>query len=157
MKFVYLSENFYKQYSGCSEILIKERRPYTLVLVQLGNTTFAVPLRSHIKHPYALLSDEENHCALDYSKAVVITCESTQLDWNKEPRIRQSEFDNLRGKEYALQQGMLRYLRIYKRALKDCKNPRNAIIIEKSSLQYFHKELCIYVEFVSEAKKDTRY
>lgn len=157
MKFVFLSDNFYKQYSSCSEILIKERRPYTLVLVQLGNITFAVPLRSHIKHPYALYSDKENHCGLDYSKAVVITCEMTQLDYNREPRIRQSEFDNLRGKEYALQQGMLRYIRTYKRALMDCKNPRNAAIIEKSSLQYFHNELCINVESVSDANKDINY
>lgn len=34
---------------------------------------FALPLRSHIKHKYAYITDKINKCGIDFSKAVVIT------------------------------------------------------------------------------------
>ena len=41
-----------------------------MVCVQIGGVLFAVPMRSHIKHKYALWADKENHCGVDFSKAV---------------------------------------------------------------------------------------
>ena len=42
------------------------------MLTRINNVLFAIPLRSHINHPFVLWTDKENHCGLDFSKAVKI-------------------------------------------------------------------------------------
>ena len=70
MNFFLLENNFYKDYSNCSEILKKTNRPYAVFLIKLNNLTFAVPVKSHITHKYSIKTIGNK--GLDFSKAVVI-------------------------------------------------------------------------------------
>lgn len=136
LKFIFLSEEFYSNYKGCKEIEQKTDRPYIMVCVQIGGVLFAVPMRSHIKHKYALWTDKENHCGVDFSKAVVIVKES-YIEQGIVPHIRQAEFDSLRGKDMLIVQRMKQYISIYRKAKKRLDVPRNRTICEYSTLQYF--------------------
>lgn len=60
MKFVLLSQAFYDKYSECREILKKKDRPYCVMILQIGNNTMAIPLRSHIKHKYAFFTNKDD-------------------------------------------------------------------------------------------------
>ena len=143
IRFVFLSEAFYQQMNGCNEILLKERRPYLLALITQGSVTFAIPLRSHIKHQYVFYTNKACLCGLDYTKAVVITDQTLQIDHTRQPVVRQDEFDALRGREHDIMQGMHHYLHDYRHALQHQSHPRNAQIIKMSALQYFHAQLGI--------------
>jgi len=70
MNFFLLENNFYNDYSNCTEILKKSNRPYAVFLIKLNNLTFAVPVRSHITHKYSIKTIENK--GLDFSKAVII-------------------------------------------------------------------------------------
>ena len=101
---------------------------------------FAVPMRSHIRHPHAFLTDKENRCGVDYTKAVVITDEERYIDAQKQPHIRQSEFDALRGKEYRIRCGLQKYIEKYKKA-KNSGKEVDKILVRCSTLQYFEEFL----------------
>lgn len=136
-QFVFLTSQFYEDYRQCSEIEQKPDRPHLRMVLEINGTTFAIPFRSNISHPHALLTDEENKCGLDFSKAVVITDTARYIDSSRFPHIRQNEFDALRGKEHIIKVGMLRYIRAYEKALERPDVPRNAKLLEYSTLQYF--------------------
>ena len=70
-----------------------------LLVIKVDDTIFVLPMRSHIKHAFAFITDIENNCGVDYSKAVVINNEATYID-SKQPKIREKEFKALMGKEY---------------------------------------------------------
>lgn len=140
MRFTFLSENFYAQHINCPEIEQKHDRPYVVTLVTIGTLTFAVPLRSHIRHKHAYWTDKENGCGLDFSKAVVLTGEK-DVDLTRAPHIRPNEFDALRGKDYEIKQGLLRYIRAYRKAKQRLDVPRNALLCRFSTLQYFEPYL----------------
>ena len=139
VKYTFLTEQFYKDYSHCSEIEQKRFRPYIVLLAKIDDLLFALPLRSHIKHKYAYFSDKANSCGIDYSKAVVITNEELYLD-NKKPVIRQNEYKTLLGKEYIITKGFKKYLSDYKKTIKT-KAQRTQHLYRYCTLQYFHKEL----------------
>lgn len=67
---------------------------------------FAIPMRSHISHPYAYMTDKEKRCGVDYTKAVLVTDEARYIEQERKPHIRPNEFDALRGKEYKIKCGM---------------------------------------------------
>lgn len=142
MRFTFLSESFYRKYHDCAEIEQKRDRPYIVTLVSIGTVTFAVPLRSHIKHTHVLWTDKENGCGLDFSKAVVLT-EDKDIDTLRVPHIRQNEFDSLRGKDFEIKQGLLRYIRAYRKASQRLDVPRNRLLCQFSTLQYFEEYLHI--------------
>ena len=136
--FIFLTDSFYEDFKGCPEIEQKRDRPHVRLLVHVENLDFAIPMRSHIKHPNAFITDKENGCGIDYSKAVLITDPEKYIDCANRPRIRQNEFDALRGKEYLVEQGMLRYLKQYRKAFARPDIPRNAMLLKYSTLQYFN-------------------
>lgn len=142
MRFAFLSDAFYEDYpaSCCPEIEQKRNRPYVVVFVQLGGSLFAVPMRSHIRHPHAFLTDKENRCGVDYTKAVVITDEERYIDAQKQPHLRQNEFDALRGKEYRIRCGLQKYIEKYKKA-KNSGKEVDKILVRCSTLQYFEEFL----------------
>lgn len=74
-RFVFLSEDFYQRYPSTKypEIEQKHTRPYIQVYVEINGTKFAIPLRSDIHHPHVFWTDKQNHCGVDFSKAVVIS------------------------------------------------------------------------------------
>lgn len=140
MTFIFLTESFYTDYAHCTEIEQKLTRPYTLACVEIGGVTFAVPLRSHIRHPHVLWTDKANGCGLDFSKTVVLTKES-YIDTTRKPHIRPVEFDALRGKEHLIEQKLLRFIRTYQKAKLRQDVPRNRLLCTYSTLQYFEEYL----------------
>ncbi|MCI9457600.1 MAG: hypothetical protein HFE44_11590 [Oscillospiraceae bacterium] len=136
MTFIFLSASFFQDYANCPEIEQKANRPYICTYIEVNGISFAIPLRSHINHPHVLWTDKENHCGLDFSKTVVLT-KPSYIDANKKPHIRQNEFDALRGKDYLIQQRLLKYISAYKKAKERLDVPRNQILCSCSTLQYF--------------------
>lgn len=51
---------------------------------------FVAPLRSHTRHHFAFITDEENGFGVDFSKVVVIK-EPWHIDETQTPKIRQNE------------------------------------------------------------------
>lgn len=136
-QFFFLTQDFYSDYANCPEIEQKPTRPHIRVIVHAEGIDFAVPFRSHIDHPHAFLTDPLKKCGLDFSKAIVITDYNRYVDSQTKPRIRTLEFNALRGKEHIIEQGMLRYLRAYRKALKQPTVLRNEMLLRYSALQYF--------------------
>lgn len=136
MIFTFLSPMFYQDHAGCAEIEQKSTRPYICVQVSVNGVTFAVPLRSNINHSHVLWTDQNAKCGLDFSKAVVLA-KPSYIDTTRKPHIRQNEFDTLRGKEFLIKQRLLQYINAYKKAKKRLDVPRNRMLCEYSTLQYF--------------------
>lgn len=141
-RFIFLSEEFYEAYpeEKYPEIEQKHNRPYIQVYIEIDGIQFAIPLRSDIQHPHVLWTDKENHCGVDFSKAVVIQKESF-IDLTKVPHLRQNEFDALRGKDFKIKIKMQRYIEAYKKAKLNLSNPINQILVKYSTLQYFEEEI----------------
>ena len=138
MKYIFLSESFFNDYSNCPEIEQKRFRPYIMLLIEIEDLTFAIPLRSHIKHKFAFFTDINNRCGVDYSKAVVIK-DKKYID-NKHPKIRQNEYKTLLNKSHIIYKEFSKYIEDYKNAVKNNAN-RKYYMYQYSTLQYFHKEL----------------
>ncbi len=140
-RFIFLTDKFYEDYphDKYSEIEQKPTRPYIQVVVEIEGVQFAVPLRSDINHPHVLWTDKPNHCGVDFSKAVVITDAEKYIDYQKDPYIRPSEFDALRGKDYKIKEKMIRYIADYKDAKNNLSDPIKQKLYEYSTLQYFEK------------------
>lgn len=137
MKYIYLTEEFYNKYAHCSEIEKKKNRPYSMLLVQIDNVTWAIPLRSSIHHKNVIWSDKTNNCGLDLSKAVVI--EDSKYISNNTPTIRSNEFNKLKGQDYIVYTKMKKYIKEYVKAYGRRDIKRNKQFCQYSTLQYFHK------------------
>lgn len=135
MHFIFLTDTFFRDHLDCPEIEQKADRPYIMLCVRIKGNLFAVPLRSHIKHKYVLWTDQDSGCGVDFTKAVLLRKKSYISDVR--PHIRQNEFDALRGKEHLVAQKMEQYIRTYKKAKSRIDVPRNKLICEYSTLQYF--------------------
>ena len=72
IKLVFLGDEFFRDYADCPEIEKKPNRPHLRMLMEINGLTFAIPFRSHISHPHSFITDKENSCGLDYSKAVIL-------------------------------------------------------------------------------------
>lgn len=144
MKFNFLKKEFFDEYKDCQELEKKENRPYACTtIVKCMDMIFAVPLRSHIKHQYAVFTDREKTKGLDLSKAVVINDLLKFVDIETKVFINEDEYKFLLGKEYFLAQKLETYIKRYKKALEKPELSKNKNLLEHSALQYFHKELNI--------------
>jgi protein AbiQ len=143
MKYLFLNDSFYEKYNQFDypEIERKSSRPYIMVKINIDGLNFGIPLRSGISHSYALWTDKENKCGVDYSKAVLIPDE-TYID-DKKPHIRENEFHVLKDKDHMIQSGFKAYIEKYKNALSELHIERNKKLCKFSTLQYFHIELKI--------------
>jgi len=145
MEFHRLSAAFYTQFNHCEEILTKEERPYYVLLLELDNLTYAIPLRSHISHTYCFIADKSTgqNSGLDYSKSVVITDLKKYID-SIRVTIRQYEFNVLKKQEYLIKKQFSSYVKSYKKeVLRRNKNSNLPVssLCRYSTLKYFHKEL----------------
>jgi len=145
MEFHRLSAAFYAQFSHCEEILTKEERPYYVLLLELDGLTYAIPLRSHITHPFCFVADNstDQKSGLDYSKAVVITDSAQYID-PAPVTIRQHEYDFLKQREYLIKKQFSSYVASYKKEIRRRQeNPELPVsaLCRYASLKYFHKEL----------------
>lgn len=155
MKFNFLTKDFFEKYKDCQEMEKKTNRPYTCAtLVNCMGIIFAVPLRSHIKHEYAIFTDKNKTKGLDLSKAVVINDLSRFVDTVTKVYINDDEYKFLLGKEDFLSKKLEGYIGKYKKALKKPDISKNKNLIEHSTLQYFHKELKI--ELNQEKKEELK-
>ena len=78
-----LSNEFYKAYphNDYPEMESKLGRLYVVLLVEINNIKFAIPLRTNIRHAFCYkfkMSDRETESStgIDFSKAVVISKDS---------------------------------------------------------------------------------
>jgi len=147
MEFHRLSAVFYAQFSHYEEILTKEERPYYVLLLELDSLIYAIPLRSHITHPYCFIADNSNgqKRGLDYSKAVIITDTAQYID-PAPVTIRQNEFNFMKQREYLIKKQFSSYVASYKKEVRRRqKNPALPVsaLCRYASLKYFHKELVV--------------
>lgn len=143
MKYVFLTQDFYNDFSACGEIEQKPNRPYACVFANIDGLDFAIPLRSNITHKYCTYTNKALGRGLDYSKAVIVSDKARYVDNSRSPHIRQEEFDALRGKEHLVELKMRQYIRQYKRALNAPHAEHTSDLLQYSTLQYFHVELGI--------------
>lgn len=75
-----LNKKFYQRYSPeiYEEILSKEDRPYSCLLVKQYGYFICVPFRTEIRHKYAYhfqasKRSGKHHSGLDFTKAVIVT------------------------------------------------------------------------------------
>ena len=144
MKFHRLSTIFYEKFGNFEEILDKENRPYYVLLLELDSLTYAIPLRSHITHPYCFIADSSDgqNRGLDYSKSLVIT-ESQYIE-SSPVTIRQNEYNVYKKQEHNIKKQFSSYVARYRkevrRRIAKPTLPASAMCLY-SSLKYFHKEL----------------
>ena len=74
-----LTDQFLQDYpSSCfPELLLKQKRPYVSLLLEMHDYFICIPFRTSIKHENAFLfktsrRSQKNHSGLDYSKLVII-------------------------------------------------------------------------------------
>lgn len=143
----YLSTAFYNKYKDCPEILTKgETRPYIILLVEVENNKFAIPIRTHlpnIKDRY--ITNPITNSGLDYTKAVVISSEE-YIDTSKYPEIEHKEYNYIKFKEREIKKAFSKFIAEYKKDyLRHKKNPSipESSRFKYTALQYFKKELCL--------------
>ena len=141
-RFVILSDRFFAAYPSTDypEIEQKPERPYVQIKITVDGVDFAAPLRSHIRHPFAFLTDEENKCGVDFSKVIVLK-EQWYIDETQTPQIRQNEFEALRYSDRILKEKLKKYIRRYKRAKRNMTSQKDRMIVQCSTLQYFETEI----------------
>ena len=144
LKFVFLSDDFYKDYdtNTYKEILKKDSRPYVMFIIKIDNIDYAVPFRTNINHKFAYFTNPPKKCGIDYKKAIVVT-KSNYLDESKYVLVNQREYINIRENEDVIIKEFKDYLKKYKKAIKKLSVKRNYEICKFSSLEYFHKEMGI--------------
>jgi protein AbiQ len=142
MEFHRLTSAFYVFYANCAEMLVKKDRPYYVCVLELDGICYALPLRTHITHPFCFSAAgyDGQKSGLDFSKAVVITDREKFID--PDPvTIRQNEFDVLKKQKHLISERFTSYVNLYKKEiLRRIKNPTLPItaVCRYSSLQYFH-------------------
>lgn len=141
LNIVFLTNKFFSDYDGCDEIRTKEMRPYICIHVIVDGVLWAIPLRSHISHEHVIWTDKENGCGIDFSKAVAISKPDEYIS-SKKPYIRPNEFAVLkRINKHTVIQKMQQYMKSYKDAKAHPEIPRNKMLLEYSTLQYFEEYL----------------
>ena len=139
LKPIFLSDSFYADYSDCPEIEQKNTRPYICVQIIIDGILWAVPLRSHIRHGYALWTNKQNCCGLDFTKAVVIASPNEYIS-SVRPRIRDDEFQVLKKtSDHLVRQKMQKYIHAYKKAKEHPTATGSKEILSYSTLQYFEE------------------
>ena len=139
MKYIFLSEEFYKTYNEVNypEILHKPTRPYVMLMIKIDNLTFAIPIRSHLRHQYGFITNKETQAGLDYSKAIIIL-KPEYISDKQRITITKKEMMTISSYKDVIIEDFKRFLHTYKRKIK---NNLSEALLRYSSLQYFHKEL----------------
>lgn len=154
MEIVKLDKTFYNDNNNLIEALDhvqgnwieNKTRGFGLVIININNLTFAIPLRSNIKNKASFIT-KKNHIAnslgkgLDYSKALLITNPSYIL--SKEPfLIPNDEYISITSKENYIIKSFEKYVSKYISAVK---NNNTHILSSKiyrfTTLKNYHKEL----------------
>ena len=140
-----LSGEFYKAYphDDYPELESKLGRPYVVLLVEINNIKFAIPLRTNIRHAFCYkfrTSDRktESSTGIDFSKAVVITKDSYL---GEETDINDKEYLELQEKEFFIINKFKKYINDYIAFKKHGGNEHVARRYMFSTLKYFDEFL----------------
>ena len=145
MELRYLSSVFYQKYKDCTEIMSKgETRPYIILLVEVENNKFAIPMRTNLHRTNDCYeSNPQSNSGLYYTKAVVISHDG-YIDSTKYPEIEHKEYNYIKFKEREIKIAFEKFVADYKKDIIRHKknpnippNPR----FQYCTLQYFKKEL----------------
>ena len=145
---VLLNSDFYVEFSACSQVMSKQARPYLMVLINIHNLDFAVPLRSNCNprlKPIVYLTENtaNDNRGLDFSKAVILNSHSyIKCRTKLSDHLQKTAIIDFKDKITAK---LERYVHLYKHkfydlAAGDYKRDMY-FFCAQSSLQYFHKEL----------------
>ena len=142
-----LSTTFYNNYSHkfYPEILLKENRPYLLLLLEIDGIKYGIPFRSNIKHRfcYKFKNSQRNSSfgtGLDFSKSIVILDDSFL---GNKATIDALELAELKSKYVFIKTKFCNYIRSFKRYLKGkIIDPTLVSLYGRSTLNYF-KEVII--------------
>ena len=96
-------------------------------------------IRHNINHKYSIKTF--NNQGLDFTKAVIIIDKAFISE--KNVYIEQEEYEELSTKKSLIKPKLKKFIKAYKKAIKNPDDLKNKILCEFSSLQYFHKELGI--------------
>ena len=137
MIFKFLSQKFCNDYpqSKFPELEYKPNRPYIMLFVTINKHTFALPLRSHVYHPYCYITNKAKRCGVDFSKAVYIS-DKSYIDNTTRPHIRDDEYKVLVGKEHIIKTKFIKYVSDFVDACKS-KDENKLKPFEFSTLHYF--------------------
>ena len=140
-----LSKEFYKAYphNEFPEMEAKLGRPYVVLLVEINNIKFAIPLRTNIRHSYCYkfkTSDRETKSStgIDFSKAVVISKDNYL---GEETDINDKEYLELQEKAFFIINKFKKYVFDYISFKKNCGNEYIARRYKFSTLKYFDEFL----------------
>lgn len=153
MKIIKLSPSFYSDNIHLIEALDNvngrwidgKTRGYGVVIVHLNQLTFAIPLRTNIKHKaaYITVKSPSPHIkgkGLDYSKAVLITSASYLSD--QLFNIPSDEHQKLVKKDFFITNKFEKYINRYIQAVKKGdKNILNSPEYRFTTLKNYHVEL----------------
>lgn len=135
MRFIILSDSFYAEHTNCTEMLLKQSRPYACIAIKVHGTIYAIPIRHNIKHKYCYHTIDD--CGLDYTKTVVIRSDA---DIGAENVIIESkEFQILKKNERRIAKGLSDYIALYKKAKEHSDNENYRNILKYSTLKYFEE------------------
>lgn len=144
-RLIYLTPQFFIDYSYLKEIEKKSDRPYIMFHVEIYGIPFALPFRSGISHKHVMWTDKKNKCGIDYSKAVIVPSETYISD--KQTILRENEFDKYKSDQAKMDHqiiiGFKKYIEDYKAALEKRDKADKYYLCKFSTLQNYHKELNI--------------
>ncbi len=144
-KLNYLSQEFYKQYpiNLFPEIENKAERPYMVILVVVDGNTFAIPLRTNIRHSYCYKFKQterstDSVTGLDYTKAVIVNDPSYV---GADARIDDKEYTELNNKYFFIISQFKRFVDGYIEYINGKNTFNNSKKYAYTTLKYFHNEL----------------
>jgi len=123
-----------------------KERGYGIVVIEINNLMFGIPLRSNIKHKAAYLTKRRNHGetnkGLDFSKAVLLEYRFYVSDFDF--KIPPNEHSKLIGKEVFITNRFKKYVDKYISAVKNSdSNILNSKEYRYTTLQNYHNNLDI--------------
>ena len=151
---VFLSQHFYTEYppEQYPEMQRKVNRPYLVIIIEIRDITFAVPLRHHIAHNYSFITNRAERWGVDFSKAVVVSRPDFIESPNRPIMIERNEYDKIIENRKYIQSKFEKFLNKYERAILN-NTPLNDPILKYSTLQYFHNELGLGYKILLKNKK----
>ncbi|QTL39075.1 hypothetical protein HGO23_14615 [Xenorhabdus budapestensis] len=120
-------------------------RGHGIVVININQLTFAIPLRTAIKHNAAYITQKYNQKGmkgkgLDYSKALLIT--NPKYISDEIFLIPPEQHKNIQGKEFFITRKFEKYVEKYIKAVKrKDRHVLNSLEYRFTTLQNYHKQL----------------
>jgi len=143
----YLSAEFYNKYNASDypEIEHKTHRPYIVLLIKVDSNTFALPLRTNIKHSSCYKFQYSSRptdsiTGIDFTKAVIVN-DASYI--GEAAEIDNKEYVELNDRIAFIISKFRTYIKGYHTYVAGKANEYQAKRYKYTTLKYFHKELGI--------------